>query len=659
MNKFQSHNVLAVGFLATTAGFSLPVFSETQTAATEVPAVVVSAARTEQSTVTTPASITVITQQDIQMSGAVHVVDVLRAYGGVSVIDTFGDGSRATVSMRGFSGSAANANTLILVDGRRLNNTDLSSPDLNSVSLKDVERIEIIQGSAGVLFGDQAVGGVINIITSGARGEVGSIEVAAGSYDTAGLHAVYGDNVTKSLHYRVSAEVRQSDNYRRDNNQVEYTNLFAKTGYDYTAGNVFGEVQHIKEDLQLPGSLLQSELDSDRRQTFVDFLNDYTNSETDVARIGLVHNMSENWSFEAESTYRDVQRDIQQSFRGFVISTPSSLSRKQLEFTPRFIAVYPVDNGEIQLTAGIDLIDTDFKSEITSSADKQQMLAEYIQVVFPVKAKLNLTAGFRHAEVEDDVTSGYTNGKQSTDVNVAEFGLTYTMTNSIKLFGRLDQNFRFAKVDELTYVSPGTQLKAQTGDSIEAGIEYSNSSSSSKLLVYKLSLENEIAFDPTAPQPTGAFFPGANVNFDPTTHQGIILESGYDIGQRTRLSGSYSFTDATFDSGVFAGNQISGVAKNSARLNINHQHRNLMDANLAVIYVGSHYLDGDNANAQSKVSGYTVLDMNLAYPYRNWRFNLKVNNITNRKYFENANSFGSRYPLPERNFLLTAAWKFR
>jgi iron complex outermembrane receptor protein len=564
--------------------------------------------------------------------------------------------------MRGFS-TTAGSNTLVLVDGRRLNNIDISSPDLNSVSLKDVERIEIVQGSGGVLFGDQAVGGVINIITNGSRGQVGLVELAAGSYDAVGLRAVYGDNATKNIHYRVSAEYRESDNYRRENNKVEYTNLFAKTGYDYSAGNVFAEVQYIKEDLRTPGSLLQSEVDSDRRQTFVDFLGDYTNSETDVVRVGLAHNINENMSFEAETTYRDVEREIQQSFRGFVINTPSILKSKQFELTPRFIAVYPVEHGEVQVTAGIDFIDTDYTSEITSSADKQKMLAEYVQVVVPLQKRLNLTAGFRHAEVKDDVTSTFTNGKQDTDVNVAEIGVTYNVNNNVKLFGRLDQNFRFAKVDELTYVSPGSQLKAQTGDSVEAGIKYSNANLSSKLVVYKLSLEDEIAFDPTAPQPVGAFFAGANVNFDPTTHQGVIVESQYAVGKKINLSGNYTYTDATFDSGVFSGNEISDVPKNSARLDVNYAVNDSINttwsANLGVVYIGSHYLSGDNANAQDKVSGYSVLDMNLAYRYMAWKFNLKVNNVTNRKYVENANSFGSRFPSPERNFLLTAAWNFR
>lgn len=649
--------LLSLSVLAITAGATFPVYSAFDDAA-EIPAVVVSAARTEQSTVTTPASITIITRQQIESSGARHITEVLRGQGVVQVTDMFGDGSRVSIGMRGFS-ETASSNTLVLIDGRRLNNTDISSPDLNSISLKDVERIEIIQGSAGVLFGDQAVGGVVNVITSGARDKTGLMELSVGSYNAATLRTVYSDEIVNNLHYRVSAELRKSDNYRKDNNEMDYTNLLAKTTYDYAKGNVFAEVQYVKEDLQTPGSLLQSEVDSDRRQTFVDFLDDYTDSETDVVRIGMAHNINSHVSFEGEVTHRDVEREIQQSFRGYVINVPSVLKRKQLEIMPRFVGAYPVENGEIQLTAGIDFIGTDFESGVTFSADKQVMLAEYIQMVLPATKKLNVTAGFRHAIVEDDVTSYFTNGKQDTSINVAELGLAYNVEKNIKYFARLDQNFRFAKVDELTYVSPGTQLKVQTGDSFEMGVEYINSSAKLKVVVYKLSLEDEIAFDPTATQPMGSMFAGANVNFDPTTHQGVIIESGFDITESLYLSGNYASTNATFDSGVFSGNKISGVAKNSARVNANYVVTDAINANVGVVYVGSHYLSGDNANALAKVSGYTVVDLNLAYDYKDWSLNLKVNNLNNRKYIENASSPDSHFPSPERNFLLTAAWGFR
>ena len=259
MNRF-----LLYAFSVAMAVTALPVYSITATEETEAPTIIVSATRSEQNSITTPASISVISRQQIEASGAEHIVDVLRGQAGVQINDLYGDGSRASIDMRGF-GSAASSNVLILVDGRRLNNSDISSPDLNSVSLKDVQRIEIVQGSAGVLFGDQAVGGVVNIITTGSRGEVGTIEATAGSYDTVGLRVVYGDNVTDKVHYRVSAEQRESDNYRRDNNEIQYTNLFAKTGYDYSAGEIFAEAQYIKEDLGLPGSLTEAEMDDDRR----------------------------------------------------------------------------------------------------------------------------------------------------------------------------------------------------------------------------------------------------------------------------------------------------------------------------------------------------------------------------------------------------------
>ena len=543
-------------------------------------AVIVSAARTEQSGASSAANITTITRQDIESSGESHIVDVLRGQSGVLIEDTFGDGSRAIISMRGFSGSVANSNTLILVDGRRLNNSDISSPDLNSISLKDVERIEIIQGSSGVLYGDQAVGGVVNIITKRLEGETGSLEATAGSYQTMGFRAAYGNNLTNKLHYGLSAEFRQSDNYRRDNNEIEYSNLFAKSEYRYDRGVVFAELQQVSEDLRTPGSLLASEIAIDRRQTFVDFLGDFTDSTTEVFRFGLKHKMSSRWSLEGEVTQRDVERDIQQSFRGFAVLTPSTLKRKQMEFMPRLIGVIPYKYGDIQLTAGIDLIDTDFDSEITTSTDNQAMLAEYIQVVFPLQQKLNMTAGFRHAEVEDDITSTFTNGKQNTSITVAELGLAYEMSNKMKLFGRFDQNFRFAKVDELTYVSPGVQLRPQTGESIELGVQYLDGVASYKLSAYQLVLEDEIAFDSTAPQPVGAFFAGANVNFDPTTHQGVLFDVRYAISSAINLSGGYTYTDAGFDSGVFAGNAISGVAENSARMSVNYQFSKTLNINL-------------------------------------------------------------------------------
>ena len=92
---------------------------------------------------------------------------MLRARAGIQVSDTSGGGP--SFSLRGFTGGQAANNTLILVDGvRRLNKQGgVSFNQVSSILISQIERVEILSGSAGVLYGDQAVGGVINIITKG------------------------------------------------------------------------------------------------------------------------------------------------------------------------------------------------------------------------------------------------------------------------------------------------------------------------------------------------------------------------------------------------------------------------------------------------------------------------------------------------------------
>jgi len=106
-----------------------------QLLAEELSPVVVSATRSTQSLVTTPSSITIITSDDIENSGASNIAEVLNTQASIQLNDLFGNGSRVQVSMRGFADNAK-SNVLILVDGRRLNNPDLAAPDLSGVVLQ-------------------------------------------------------------------------------------------------------------------------------------------------------------------------------------------------------------------------------------------------------------------------------------------------------------------------------------------------------------------------------------------------------------------------------------------------------------------------------------------------------------------------------------------
>ena len=121
--------------------------------------------------------------------------------------------------MRGF-GSTGSANTLILIDGRRINNTDLASPSLNNIFIKDIERIEITQGSFAVLYGDQAVGGVVNIITRRPTEFEAGAELGYGSYDFQSQLAHVSHRFENGTGIRASAERKRTDGYRDNNKNI-------------------------------------------------------------------------------------------------------------------------------------------------------------------------------------------------------------------------------------------------------------------------------------------------------------------------------------------------------------------------------------------------------------------------------------------------------
>lgn len=156
------------------------------------------------------AAITVITAEDIRRSGATSLPDALRLAPGVHVAQI--DASRSVVGMRGFGGRWS-SKLLVLLDGRTLYSPLFAGVywEAQDVLLADVERIEVIRGPGGTLWGANAVNGVINIITRGSAQTQGSlVEARAGTLER-GIAVRHGGRLGEIGHFRVHAKFDRHD----------------------------------------------------------------------------------------------------------------------------------------------------------------------------------------------------------------------------------------------------------------------------------------------------------------------------------------------------------------------------------------------------------------------------------------------------------------
>ncbi|MEP6592616.1 MAG: TonB-dependent receptor [Acidobacteriota bacterium] len=167
---------------------------------------ITSASRKEQRAGDVPAAVYIITRDDIRRSGMTTVPDLLRLVPGVQVAQI--NASKWAVSVRGFNNLASNK-VLVLVDGRSIYNPLFASVfwDTEDLMLEDVDRIEVIRGPGGAVWGANAVNGVINIITRPATDTPGLlVRAGAGTFDGSGVAIRYG-GATRQGAYRSYAQL--------------------------------------------------------------------------------------------------------------------------------------------------------------------------------------------------------------------------------------------------------------------------------------------------------------------------------------------------------------------------------------------------------------------------------------------------------------------
>jgi len=587
--------------------------------------------RTESTPLNIAANVDVIESSDIKISGAKNLTDLLRGRSGIQISDS---NSGAVISMRGFSASQASSNTLIMIDGRRLNNIDISAPSISAIPLNQIERIEILNGSAGVLYGDQAVGGVINIITKAPDSVGGNVQLSGGSFNTYEGQANISAAINDKWNAYLSGSYNEGDNYR-EHNANETSSIMGRIQYKTELNTFFIEGSYYDNYREMAGGLTKEQFENDPRQATS--TTDDSHEMTSTVRLGYKHKLNSIWALDTNLNFKDT---LQQSI-SYGSSGEKNLSL--LEFNSKAMGHVTTNRGDVNIVTGIDLsrgeVEFDWGRE-----NVQTVAGIFTQVIAPISKQLSYIVGGRYTIVQDDLTdaSVYPSGVElDEDAYAFELGLNYQPSTDHRFYIRLDDNFRFSKVDEQAYTSPGVKgLKPQTGRSYEAGWDWSPMSHTVSLNIFRLDLEDEIVFDSSAPTPVGGAFSGANVNADASTRYGSSINWNWQVNSDLNTGLEYSYIDAEFTEGDNKGNSLSWVAEHTGRGYAGWYFADNFQLFAEGNYVGERYVDGDNSNSLAKLGDYWLMNIALNYALNDWSVSLRADNLFDKQYVSFSNGYG-------------------
>lgn len=299
--------------------------------------IVVTATRTEMSLKETPSSVEVVDHKRLEQTQAKTLRDALKTALGVNIFNDFQ--GRSNISIRG----SESRHVLIMIDGKRLSGemsyNSANAWEVDRIRMEDVERVEIIRGPAGALYGSDAMGGVINVITRQPEKTSGNLNYEYNWYED-GKGAGYKGNLflqgkEKNILYKINAGLNKSRPYQDPGGTESNMNFYGKyqplslsVGYEFVNGNrLSADYSRLKEDNQKrslsqvimkPGKIWQNK--------------DYTiyndNKRTDYGLTYKGGDDKQNWMIRAYRSIYDKHYRSQEITQMFMMGMPGKVTVK-------------------------------------------------------------------------------------------------------------------------------------------------------------------------------------------------------------------------------------------------------------------------------------------------------------------------------------------
>ncbi|WP_396268393.1 TonB-dependent receptor plug domain-containing protein [Ideonella sp.] len=615
--RVSALSVLSLATLATAA--------QAQSTTNQLDQVVVTATRMPQRLGDVLTDVTVITRAEIERQAFGGLADLLVNAGCVEVARNGGPSATTSLFLRG----ADSRHTVLLIDGVRVDSQSTGGAAWNSISLAQIERVEVLKGPASAVYGSDAIGGVIQVFTRRSDGPLmADLGLAAGTQGTVKLEAaVRGGN--KTFDHAASVSVERSSGFNATNEKSQFSYVPDSDGYRRANGSLrLGAEVSSGHRLSLVAlkNRTDSQYDGSRSKPLVD---DHAITNTTAARLAW----DAQWSRELRTELSLGEGRDAYETRPSVYQTETRIRSLALNGSYQL-------GGWHQLNALVEhrenrLDNTGLRGGSPSSSGTQTGLALGHLARWTPALQTQL-----HVRADDDSEFGV--------ANTGTAAVGYALTPSLRLMGSVGTAFRAPTLYQRGSVygpdlsKPGVSaLKPERGQNFELGLRYSQEALSLSATAYRNRISDLIVFG-QAGACSSEF--GCYENVARARLQGLHVEAQYGLGDWL-LSGS---VDAQSPKDVDSGKLLARRSKLFGTLRAQTK-LGAFTLGGGVQTSGQRY---DNASNTTPLGGYAIVNLDAQYALqRDLKLSLNLDNAFNRVY-QVANGYN---PAP-RSVMLGLRW---
>ena len=593
----------------------------------EINPVVISAARMAQTLSEVLPSVSIITRQDIDKSQATSLADLLRGEAGFEFGRTGGPGSTTSFFLRG----QESKNVVVLIDGVRSQTDGIGALTLTNVPLSQIERVEILRGNAGALYGEAAIGGVISVTTrvgGGVPKAYGSSLI--GSRRTSELTTGFGGKLN-DISFDLNGGSSETIGFSSMNASK---NLTVNPDRDSSRSQFVGASVNQKIDSNLRLGLRANAKNS---ATDYDVDNSWSGLKTDTHQFQIKSDtvgafasrrITEAWMMDVDVSQSHFAYE---AIKNGIVATSGRYEGQQNVL--RWTNAYALQ-GVTLLNFGVDRANEKFnqRSVYDVQRDTQGLFAGLTTQI----ARWNFQVNVRRDELTVDRTSSGTVLQKNYVNNNHLLGAGYQLSPEWRLTSTLSTGFRAPAANDLVGAYGNPNLQPETHRAEELGLVYNVNNALMRVVYFQTQTQNTIAYDSQyKPQNTGE-----------------MINKGMELTARAQVGGqSVKGTLVIQDPWNVTGGYLPGRrAKQYGALDLSRW----LGGYEVGLKLNAYSARADFNQANSPVlAGYAASDFYVSRKFSNeWIARAKLENAFNRKY-----ELAGGYKTPGRGVFATLQYQ--